>query len=120
MFSFSDHQMKLMTDAAEMMAQSRFALVIVDSVTALYRYLVYSLSSSSLPSFPYLFLSTDYTGRGQLADRQMHLARFLRALMGLADVFGVAIVVTNQVVASVDGNEQPFRWILYLFLMSLF
>lgn len=87
--------MKLMTDAAEMLAQSRFALVIVDSVTALYR--------------------TDYTGRGQLADRQMHLARFLRALLGLADVFGVAVVVTNQVVASVDG-PFPISTLIFCFL----
>ena len=33
----------------------------------------------------------------------MHLARFLRMLLKLADEFGVAVVVTNQVVAQVDG-----------------
>ncbi|RWS24880.1 DNA repair protein rhp51-like protein [Leptotrombidium deliense] len=42
-------------------------------------------------------------GRGELANRQMHLARFLRMLQRLADEFGVAVVVTNQVVAQVDG-----------------
>lgn len=46
---------------------------------------------------------TDYSGRGQLADRQMHLAQFLRQLLRLADEYGIAVVVTNQVVASVDG-----------------
>jgi DNA repair protein RAD51 len=46
---------------------------------------------------------TDYQGRGELAPRQMHLAKFLRGLLRLADTFGVAIVVTNQVTAEVDG-----------------
>lgn len=43
----------------------RYALVIVDSATSLYR--------------------TDYSGRGELSARQMHLARFLRHLLRLAD-----------------------------------
>jgi DNA repair protein RAD51 len=34
----SDHQMKLLQQASHMMASSRFALMIVDSATALYRY----------------------------------------------------------------------------------
>nr|CAG4641003.1 EOG090X0906 [Eulimnadia texana] len=46
---------------------------------------------------------TDYSGRGELSARQMHLARFLRMLLRLADEFGVAVVITNQVVAQVDG-----------------
>jgi len=32
----------------------------------------------------------------------MHLARFLRQLLRIADEFGVAVVLTNQVVATVD------------------
>lgn len=43
----------------------RYALLIVDSATALYR--------------------TDYSGRGELSARQGHLARFLRMLLRLAD-----------------------------------
>uniref|UniRef100_A0A0E0MMM6 DNA repair protein RAD51 homolog n=1 Tax=Oryza punctata TaxID=4537 RepID=A0A0E0MMM6_ORYPU len=61
----------------------RFAIMIVDSATALYR--------------------TDFSGRGELSARQMHLAKFLRSLQKLADEFGVAVVITNQVVAQVDG-----------------
>jgi DNA repair protein RAD51 len=38
----------------------------------------------------------------------MHLARFLRALLRLADEFGVAVVLTNQVVAQVDGGASMF------------
>ena len=79
----SDHQTKLLLDAAAMMSEQRFALLVIDSATALYR--------------------TDYSGRGELASRQMHLAKFLRMLQRMADEFGVAVVITNQVVAQVDG-----------------
>jgi len=82
----SDHQSALLIEASAMMAESRFALLVVDSATALYR--------------------TDYSGRGELSARQMHLARFLRSLLRLADEFGVAVVITNQVVAQVDGNAM--------------
>ena len=39
----------------------------------------------------------------------MHLARFLRMLQRLADEFGVAVLLTNQVVASVDGAASMFN-----------
>lgn len=39
--------------------------------------------------------------------RQVHLGRFLRSLQRLADEFGVAIVITNQVVAAnLDGGAM--------------
>jgi hypothetical protein len=79
----ADHQLQLLMQASAMMAESRFSLLIVDSLTSLYR--------------------TDFSGRGELSARQMHLAKFLRGLMRLADEFGVAVVITNQVVAQVDG-----------------
>jgi len=79
----SDHQLNLLMDAACMLAENRFGLIVVDSATGLYR--------------------TDYSGRGELSARQMHLAKFLRALHKLAAQFGVACVITNQVVAKVDG-----------------
>lgn len=41
--------------------------------------------------------------------RQVHLGRFLRSLQRLADEFGVAVVVTNQVVAAnLDGAGAMF------------
>eukprot|EP00937_MAST-01D_sp_MAST-1D-sp2_P007477 g7477.t1 len=80
----SEHQMELLLQASAMMAESRYALLIVDSATALFR--------------------TDYTGRGQLAERQQTLAQFLRSLQRLADEFGVAVVITNQVVSNPDGS----------------
>ncbi|XP_067942556.1 DNA repair protein RAD51 homolog 1-like [Watersipora subatra] len=79
----SDHQMQLLMQAAAIMSESRYALMIVDSATALFR--------------------TDYSGRGELSARQNHLGKFLRMLLRLADEFGVAVVITNQVVAQVDG-----------------
>jgi DNA repair protein RAD51 len=36
----------------------------------------------------------------------MHLARFLRHLLRMADEYGVAVVITNQVVAQVDGGSM--------------
>lgn len=97
----ADHQMDLLVQASAMMAESRcvipqtslerpmlttarFALLIVDSATSLYR--------------------TDFSGRGELASRQMHLAKFLRYLMRLADEFGIAVVITNQVVSSPEAG----------------
>eukprot|EP00249_Psilotum_nudum_P001030 c13293_g1_i3 orf=518-1540(-) len=80
----TDHQSRLLLEAASMMAETRFALMVVDSATSLYR--------------------TDFLGRGELSARQMHLAKFLRSLQKMADEFGVAVVVTNQVVAQVDGS----------------
>lgn len=87
----SDHQNQLLIQASAMvstysfqvyltvikMVESRFSLLIVDSCTALYR--------------------TDFSGRGELSARQMHLARFLRNLLRLADEFGIAVVISNQV-----------------------
>ena len=82
----SDHQTQLLIHASAMMSESRYAILIIDSATALYR--------------------TDYSGRGELSARQMHLARFLRALLRVADEYGVAVVITNQVVAQVDGASM--------------
>lgn len=40
---------------------------------------------------------SEFNGRGELATRQIALGRFLRALHKVANEFGVAVVVTNQV-----------------------
>lgn len=80
----SEHQLQLLVQASCMMSEGRYGLLIVDSCTGLYR--------------------TDYSGRGELSARQMHLAKFLRALSRLASQYGIACVITNQVVAQVDGG----------------
>lgn len=46
-------------------------------------------------------------GRGELNTRQINLGRFLRGLQRLADQYGVAVVITNQVVAAnLDGGSM--------------
>ena len=52
---------------------------------------------------------TDYSGRGELAPRQMHLAKFLRMLLRLADEFGVAVMITNQVRSRYRNVENVFQ-----------
>ena len=69
---------------AALVLRRRYALLIVDSATALFR--------------------TDFTGRGELAERQQKLAQFMRGLAKVADQFGVAIVVSNQVTADPGGS----------------
>lgn len=66
----SEQQMELLADAAAIMVENRYALMVVDSATALFR--------------------TDYNGRGELSERQMQLAQFLRQLTRLAEEFGIA------------------------------
>eukprot|EP01084_Bolivina_argentea_P014004 26199_1 len=82
----SDLQSKLISEAAQMMTKTHYALVIVDSATALFR--------------------SEYIGRGELSVRQQTLGKFLRSLLQLCDIFGVAVVITNQVVS--DPNAMSF------------
>ena len=60
----------------------RYALLIVDSATSLYR--------------------TDYSGRGELSARQNHLAKFLRTLLRLADE------VSHKAIAAIIGDIVGF------------
>eukprot|EP01084_Bolivina_argentea_P014005 26201_1 len=41
---------------------------------------------------------SEYIGRDDLSVRQQTLGKFLRSLLQLCDIFGVAVVITNQVV----------------------
>mmetsp|Transcript_72456 Transcript_72456/g.235363 ORF Transcript_72456/g.235363 Transcript_72456/m.235363 type:complete len:396 (+) Transcript_72456:91-1278(+) len=84
----AEHQEKLLTEAAGVFCESRYALLIVDSATGLFR--------------------TDYSGRSELADRQQALNRFLRKLQRIADEHGVAVVITNQVMSSPDSGPSAF------------
>jgi meiotic recombination protein DMC1 len=59
-----------------MMMQDHYSLLIIDSIMALYR--------------------VDFSGRGQLSERQQDLGKFLSRLMKLAEQFNVAVVLTNQ------------------------
>jgi DNA repair protein RadA len=65
-------------------------LVIVDSIISLHR--------------------AEYTGRETLAERQQRLNVILHKLIRLADIYNIAVVLTNQVQASPDstfgGNDS--------------
>lgn len=77
----SDHQILLLDKISEMIKNGEpIRLVIVDSLTAHFR--------------------AEFAGRGQLADRQQKLNKYLHNLMKLAEQANVAIYVTNQVMAN--------------------
>ncbi len=78
----SDHQMLLAEKCEELIKENNIKLVIVDSLTSHFR--------------------ADFTGRGQLADRQQKLNKHMHTLMRLAQKYNVCIYVTNQVMARPD------------------
>lgn len=78
----SDHQVVLAEKIGEMIKEKNVKLVTVDSVTSNFR--------------------ADFIGRGTLASRQQKLNRHLHTLQRLADVYNVAVYITNQVMARPD------------------
>jgi len=48
---------------------------------------------------------TEYAGRGMLSQRQSRLSKIMHLLQNIARVFDVAVVITNQIHTSVDGNS---------------
>ena len=77
----SDHQILLLEKVSEMIkAGEPIKLMIIDSLTAHFR--------------------AEYAGRGQLADRQQKLNRYLHDLMKVAETYNLAVYVTNQVMAN--------------------
>lgn len=78
----ADHQMLLAEKIEELIQKQNFniKLVIVDSMTALFR--------------------AEYIGRGTLADRQQKLNKLMHILQRLSDKFNLAVYITNQVMAN--------------------
>ena len=77
----SDHQMLLLEKVTEMIKSGEpIKLLIIDSLTAHFR--------------------AEYAGRGQLADRQQKLNRYLHDIMKLAETHNLVVYVTNQVMAN--------------------
>ena len=68
---------------AAKMAEAPFKLLVVDSVMAHFR--------------------VDFTGRGELSERQQKLGQFCSKLQKIADEFNIAVVYTNQVQADPSG-----------------
>jgi len=77
----SDHQILLLDRIGEMIKEGEpIRLLVIDSLTAHFR--------------------AEYSGRGQLADRQQKLNRYIHNLMKLAETYNLAVYVTNQVMAN--------------------
>ena len=77
----SDHQMLLLEKVGDLIKSGEpIKIVIIDSLTAHFR--------------------AEFAGRGQLADRQQKLNRYLHDLMKLAETHNLAVYVTNQVMAN--------------------
>ncbi len=83
----SDHQMLVAERAEDVIKENLdkekpVRLIIVDSLTAHFR--------------------ADFSGRGQLSDRQQKLNRHMHVLMRLASQYNICVYVTNQVMAKPD------------------
>jgi DNA repair protein RadA len=77
----SDHQILLIDKVAELVKNGEpIRIVIVDSLTAHFR--------------------AEFSGRGQLADRQQKLNKYLHNLMKISEQFNLAVYVTNQVMSN--------------------
>ncbi|KAJ3020442.1 Meiotic recombination protein dmc1 [Thoreauomyces humboldtii] len=81
----SEHQMELLNHlAARLCDERQYRLVVIDSIMALFR--------------------TDYSGRGELAERQQKLNQMMAKLMRIAEEFNVAVFITNQMTADPGGG----------------
>jgi len=77
----SDHQILLVDKIGELIKNGEpVKVVIVDSLTAHFR--------------------AEFSGRGQLADRQQKLNKYLHNLMRIAEQYNIGVYVTNQVMAN--------------------
>ena len=86
----SDHQMLLVDELRKIIPEKNIKLVVIDNLVSHFR--------------------AEYPGREYLALRQQKLNKHVHQLLRLADIYDVAVVVTNQVVANPDvifGN--PLR-----------
>nr|AKI32385.1 DNA meiotic recombinase 1 [Watanabea reniformis] len=81
-----EQQMDLLIPLAAKMAEEPFKLLIMDSITA--------------------NLRVDYSGRGELAERQQKLGQMMSRLRKIAEEFNVAVLVTNQVISDPSGGAM--------------
>ncbi len=78
----SHHQMAIVDQLFDMLKRENIKLVVVDSVTGHFR--------------------AEYPGRENLAMRQQLLNKHLHQLARLSEIYNVAVVITNQVMARPD------------------
>jgi DNA repair protein RadA len=79
----SSHQILLAEKSEALLREGSIRLLVMDSLTSSFR--------------------AEYIGRGTLAERQQLLNKHLRKLHELADLYDVAVFVTNQVSAKPDA-----------------
>ncbi len=78
----SSHLELIVKDLGRYIVEFKAKLVIIDSIISLHR--------------------AEFAGRGTLADRQQRLNSMLHRLVRLAEIFNIAVVITNQVQSSPD------------------
>jgi DNA repair protein RadA len=78
----SAHQELIVKDLGRIIEKNKIKLVVVDSAVAHYR--------------------AEFLGRGTLAERQQRLNRFMHQLLRTAEIYNIAVVLTNQVQAAPD------------------
>ncbi|KAL6772110.1 DMC1 [Auxenochlorella protothecoides x Auxenochlorella symbiontica] len=81
-----EQQYDLLEPLAAKMAEEPFKLLIMDSIAANMR--------------------VDYSGRGELAERQQKLGLLMNRMRKLADEFNIAILITNQVISDPSGGAM--------------
>ncbi len=79
----SAHQELIIEEAGSVIEDNNARLIIVDSAVAHYR--------------------AEFIGRATLSERQQRLNKFMHILVRIAETYGVAIVVTNQIQAAPDA-----------------
>lgn len=88
---YSSEQLELLIDdLPKYVEQYNTKLVIVDSIISLHR--------------------AEFSGRGTLAERQQRLGKMLSKLRRYADIYNIAVVITNQVVSYADGSHPGFDY----------
>uniref|UniRef100_A0A8C2Y476 Meiotic recombination protein n=1 Tax=Capra hircus TaxID=9925 RepID=A0A8C2Y476_CAPHI len=89
-YSGGEHQMELLDYVAAKFHEEAgiFKLLIIDSIMALFR--------------------VDFSGRGELAERQQKLAQMLSRLQKISEEYNVAVFVTNQMTAD-PGATMTFQ-----------
>lgn len=73
----------LLNQATGAMVEDQFSLMIIDSIMAPFR--------------------VDYSGRGELSERQQVMGRLLSKVQKISEQFNIAVFITNQVMADPGG-----------------
>jgi DNA repair protein RadA len=84
----SEHLESVINDLDKSIEQYNAKIVIIDSIISLHR--------------------AEFSGRGTLVERQQRLGKMLNKLRRYADIYNIAIVITNQVVSSPDALHPGF------------